>query len=124
MKKKNHLNKEEIDSLNKLKFKKGITNRQIAKDLNYVHSAISAYFNIYQACETKHESIKKYIENYSEHIKIPQMFYGRLEVDTSEKDVVIIAMVEKSETNLIQIERKNISKLIKILKIEQKTVSK
>ena len=122
--KKNYLNKEDIDDLNKIKFKKGITNKQIAKELNYVHSAISAYFNIYQGCETKHESIKKYIESYQEHIKIPQMFYGRLEIDTREKDIVIVAMVEKTETNLIQIERRNISKLIKVLKREQKTVSK
>ena len=120
MKIKNNLDKKEVDKLYALKQKKGITNIQIAKDLNYVHSAISAFFNIYQACETKYESIKMYIENYSEHIKIPQIFYGRLEIDTREKDVVIIAMVEKTETNLIQVERRNISKLIKVLKNEQK----
>lgn len=124
MKIKNNLDKKEVDNLYALKQKKGITNIKMAKDLNYAHSAISSFFNSYQACETKHESIKKYIESYQEHIKIPQMFYGRLEIDTREKDVVIVAMVEKTETNLIQIERRNISKLIKVLKSELKTVSK
>lgn len=46
---------------------------------------------------------------------INQVYYGDLQVDTREKDVVIIAMFEKSETNLIQIERHNIARLIEVL---------
>jgi len=48
------------------------------------------------------------------------MFYGRLEIETSKADIIIVSMSEKNETNLIQIERNNISKLIKILKLEKK----
>jgi hypothetical protein len=124
MKKKNNLDKKEVDELFKSMKKKGISGIKMAKQLGYAHSAIYNFFNLYQSCEVKYEKIKKYINNYSEHIKIPQMFYGRLEIDTREKDVIIIAMVEKTETNLIQIERYNISKLIKVLKSELKNVSK
>jgi len=120
MKKKNNLDKKEVDELFKIMKKKGISGRKMAKELGYAHSAIYNFFNLYQSCQLKYEKIKKYITNYSEHAKIPQMFYGRLEIDTSETDIIIVSMIEKNETNLIQIERNNISKLIKILKLEKK----
>lgn len=118
---KNNLNKKEIDKLFLLKQQKSISNIQIAKHLNYTHSAISNFFNNYQSCKTKHESIKKYIENYNhEYIEIPQLFYGKLEIDVREKDVIIIMVIEKTETNLIQVERCNLKKLVKILSKELK----
>ena len=48
-------------------------------------------------------------------IKIDQKFYGNLEIDTSEKDIVILWMNEKTESNCIQIERENLNQLIEIL---------
>ena len=55
-------------------------------------------------------------------IKINQKLYTDIEIDTSEKDIVILWMNEKTESNCIQIERKNIDKLIKILQDETKRI--
>ena len=117
MKIKNKLNKQEVDELFKLKLSKNISNIDIARHFDYTHSTISGLFNKYISSKSTYENIKNYIQ-YSEfkYPTIKQLKYGRLEIDNRENDIVIIAMVEKTETNLIQIERSNIKKLIKILK--------
>jgi len=55
-------------------------------------------------------------------IKINQKLYTDIEIDTSEKDIVIIWMIEPTESNYIQIERENIDTLIKILQDETKRI--
>ena len=47
--------------------------------------------------------------------KITQKNYTDIEIDTSEKDIVIIWMNEKEESNCIQIERGKINEVIEIL---------
>ena len=47
-----------------------------------------------------------------------QKFYGTLEIDTREKDIIQIWQKGKEEINVIQIERENISALIYLLEKE------
>jgi len=119
MKIKYELDKKEVDLLFKLKNKKNISNIQIAKHFDYAHSTISGLFNKYISSKSTFENIKNYIINSDfNYVEIKQNHYGLLEIDTREKDILIIAMVEKTETNIIQVERCNLKKLIKILKSE------
>ena len=50
---------------------------------------------------------------------IKQKHYSTLEICTDENDIVEIWMNEKEESNVIQIERKNLQMLIDILKKEE-----
>ena len=71
MKKKNYLNKEDIDDLNKIKFKKGITNKQIAKELNVSVSTVSKALNDSpEISEHTKIKIKEYakLKNYKPNI--------------------------------------------------------
>lgn len=53
-------------------------------------------------------------------MKIKQHHYGNIEVDGREKDHVAIWMDEASgNTEVVQVERENLSKLIKALQNEQ-----
>ena len=117
----NKLDKTEVDNIYKQKIEKNITNVEIAKALNYAHSTVNGFFNKYIGSNNCFNNIKLFIEKSEyKYSVIKQEYYGKIEIDNREKDVVIIAMVEKTETNLIQIERSNISKLIKVLKSELK----
>ncbi len=51
---------------------------------------------------------------------ISQRHYPKLEIDTREKEIVQIHMNGKEDFNTIQVERKNLQKLINILKKEIK----
>jgi hypothetical protein len=115
----NILNKTEVDELYKLKLEKNIKNVEIARGLNYANSTVNGFFNKYIGSKNCFDSIKLFIEKQEYRYSIiNQEKYGKIEIDNREKDIVIIAMVEKTETNLIQIERNNIKKLIRILKKE------
>ena len=52
--------------------------------------------------------------------KIEQKFYGTIEVDKKEKDVIQIWNFQKQSAGLVQIERENIPALIEILKTQIK----
>jgi hypothetical protein len=49
---------------------------------------------------------------------IGQKHYGLIEVDNSEKDIVVISCKQKIEFNVIQIEREKLIELIELLKAE------
>lgn len=55
--------------------------------------------------------------------KITQKDYGVIEIDNTESDIVMITMKEKSELNIIQIERENIPALISELQKSQTKIS-
>lgn len=48
-------------------------------------------------------------------MEINQKSYGRIEIDNTEKDIVLMWMFEDSESNVLQIERDNIDYLINLL---------
>lgn len=115
------------DRLEIYKFKKGCSLNgeylEIIPKIMTPEQQIESLIDEIQAKDKELAELKQQLEKRDERRcnKIPQIFYGRLEIDTRENDVVIVAMVEKTETNLIQIERGNIKKLINILKKESLT---
>jgi len=52
--------------------------------------------------------------------KINQEDYGNIEIDTREKDIVQIWGYQLYSTNVVQIERKNLLKVIKVLQAQLK----
>jgi len=53
-------------------------------------------------------------------IKIKQKNYPELKIDTSEKDIVQIFMNTSNDPQVVQIERKNLITIIKILLKQEK----